>query len=148
KLAAPRSRPGTVPRADVVERLGTSPAPFASVIAPAGYGKTTVVGQWAEIDSRPFAWVSLDRRDDDVVVFLRNLAAAIHRVHPITPEALAALAGRHGGSGWATSVRYVGAALARLSPPLVLALDDLQSVSNPSCMDALAALVEYVPADS
>jgi LuxR family maltose regulon positive regulatory protein len=148
KLAPPRSRPGTVAKAEVVARLSTSPARFASVIAPAGYGKTTLMGQWAEVDQRPFAWVSLDRRDDDVVVFLRNLAAAIHRVHPVAPEVLAALAGRHGGSGWATSVGYVGAALARPKRPLVLALDDLHTVSNPSCMDALAALLEYVPATS
>jgi LuxR family maltose regulon positive regulatory protein len=147
-LAPPLSRPGTVAKAEVVARLSTSPARFASVIAPAGYGKTTLMGQWAEADPRPFAWVSLDQRDDDVVVFLRYLAAAIHRVHPVPPEDLAALAGRHGGSGWATSVRYVGAALARSDHPLVLALDDLHALSNPSCMDALAALMEYVPANS
>jgi LuxR family maltose regulon positive regulatory protein len=147
-LAAPLSRPDTVAKAEVVGRLSTSPARFASVIAPAGYGKTTLMGQWAEVDPRPFAWVSLDPRDDDVVLFLRYLAAAIHRVHPVEPEILAALGGRHGGSGWATSVRYVGAALARSDHSLVLALDDLHAVSNPSCMDALAALLEYVPANS
>jgi LuxR family maltose regulon positive regulatory protein len=118
------------------------------VIAPAGYGKTTVVGLWAEADPRPFAWVSVDRRDDDVVVFLRYLAAAIHRIHPLPPEALAALARRPGESSWATSVPHVGAALARFDHPLVLAIDDLHAVSNPSCMDALAALLEYVPANS
>jgi LuxR family transcriptional regulator, maltose regulon positive regulatory protein len=148
KLAAPVSRPGTVARAKLVARLSASPAPFASVIAPAGYGKTTLVGQWAEVDPRPFAWVSLDRRDDDVVVFLRYLAAAIHRVHPLPPEAHAALAGRPRGSGWGIGVRHVGTALARSDHPLVLVLDDLHAVSNPSCMDALAALLEYVPANS
>jgi LuxR family maltose regulon positive regulatory protein len=145
KLAAPVSRPGSVARAKVVASLSASPAPFASVIAPAGYGKTTVVGQWSEVDPRPFAWVSLDRRDDDVVVLLRHLAAAIHRVHPVPPEALVALARR---PGWATGVHCVGAALGRSDHPLVLALDDLHAVSNPTCMDALAALLAYVPADS
>jgi LuxR family transcriptional regulator, maltose regulon positive regulatory protein len=148
KLAAPPARPGTVAKGEVVARLSNSRARFASVVAPAGYGKTTLMGLWAEADPRPFAWVSLDRGDDDDVVFLRYLAAAIHRVHPIEPTALTALARRPGGFGWATSVAYIGAALARPDCPLVLALDDLHLVSNPSCKDALAALLKYVPANS
>ena len=148
KLAAPPARPGTVARAEAVARLSDSRARFATVVAPAGYGKTTLMGLWAEADPRPFAWVSLDRGDDDVVVFLRYLVAAIHRVHPIAPTALAALMRRPGGLGWPTSVAYVGAALARPDCPLVLALDDLHAVSNRSCMDALAALLKYVPANT
>ena len=38
-----------------------------SVVAPAGYGKTTLLAHWAEADPRPFAWVALDGRDDDPV---------------------------------------------------------------------------------
>jgi LuxR family maltose regulon positive regulatory protein len=148
KLAAPPTRPGTVARAEAVARLSDSRARFATVVAPAGYGKSTLMGLWAEADPRPFAWVSLDRGDDDVVVFLRYLAAAIHHVDPLPPEALSALTRRLGGSSWATSVACVGEALARTRHPLVLALDDLHAVSNPSCIDALAALLKYVPAGS
>jgi LuxR family transcriptional regulator, maltose regulon positive regulatory protein len=43
KLAAPQIRPDTVAKADVIAQLGSSPAPFASVVAPAGYGKTTLL---------------------------------------------------------------------------------------------------------
>ena len=39
-------------------------------MAPAGYGKTTLLGQWAAKDARPFAWVSLDDADNDPVVVL------------------------------------------------------------------------------
>ena len=45
-------------------------------------------------------------------------------------------------------VPRVGSALANLERPLVLVLDDLQAVANPACLDALAALVGYVPAGS
>ena len=148
KLAAPFTRPSAVAKADVVARLSRSPAPFVSVVAPAGYGKTTLLAQWDDADARPFAWVALDERDDDVTVFLRYLAAAIHRVYPMPAEALAALSGRVRGSGWAQSIHYVGGALARPDQPLVLALDDLHHVSNPSCTDVRAALVDYVPSDS
>jgi LuxR family transcriptional regulator, maltose regulon positive regulatory protein len=147
KLGAPLSRAGTVAKSDVIEGLCTSPLPLVTVIAPAGYGKTTLLAKWAEADSRPFAWVALDGRHDDAVVFLRYVAAAIHGVEPFSPEVLDALSGP-GGSTWSTRVPPVGTALAALERPLVLVLDDLHAVANPSSLDVLAALFEYVPAGS
>jgi LuxR family transcriptional regulator, maltose regulon positive regulatory protein len=61
KLGAPTIRPGTVAKQDVIERLRASRLPFATVIAPAGYGKTTLLAEWSERDPRPFAWVALGR---------------------------------------------------------------------------------------
>jgi LuxR family transcriptional regulator, maltose regulon positive regulatory protein len=147
KLAGPSARPGTVAKADAIARLCTSVAPFATVVAPAGYGKTTLLAKWAEADPRPFAWVALDGRDDDALVFMRYIAAAIHRVEPIPPEALEALSGP-AESIWSKRVPRLGSALAALESPLVLVLDDLHTVANPSCLDVLAALFEYVPAGS
>jgi LuxR family transcriptional regulator, maltose regulon positive regulatory protein len=114
------------------------------VIAPAGYGKTTLLAAWAEMDPRPFAWVSLDGLDDDDVLFLRYIAAAMHRVQPVAPEVFAALAGP-GASIWPTGIPRVGSALAALERPMVLVLDDLHAVKNPFCLDALITLCEYVP---
>src|SRR5512132_3667579 len=147
KLAAPSARPGTVAKADAIARLCASTLPFATVVAPAGYGKTTLLAKWAEADPRPFAWVALDARDDDAVVFLRYIVAAIHGVEPVAAEVFAALSGP-GGSNWSKRVPRVGSALGALERPLVLVLDDLHAVANPSCLDVLAALVEYVPAGS
>jgi LuxR family transcriptional regulator, maltose regulon positive regulatory protein len=147
KLGAPSIRPGTVAKTDVIERLRASRLPFVTVIAPAGYGKTTLLAGWAEKDPRPFAWVALDGRDNHGVPFLRYIAAAIHRVEPLAPEVFAALAGP-GASIWPTGIPRVGAALAALQRPLVLVLDDLHAVENPSCLDVLAALCDYVPSGS
>jgi LuxR family maltose regulon positive regulatory protein len=123
KLFAPSIRPGTVAKQDVIARLRASRQPFATMIAPAGYGKTTLLARWAELDPRPFAWVALDRRDDDGVPFLRYIAAAMHRVEPVAPEVFDALAGP-GASIWSTGVPRVGSALATRERPLVLVLDD------------------------
>ncbi len=147
KLAAPVTRPGTVAKAELIARLCAARVPFATVVAPAGYGKTTLLARWAEADPRPFAWVSLDGRDDDAIVFLRYITAAIHRVEQVTPEVLDALSGP-GGSSWSKHVPRVGSALAALQRPLVLVLDDLHAVANPTCLDALAELFQYVPAGS
>ncbi len=147
KLAPPLARPGTAAKADVIARLSSSPAPAVTVVAPAGYGKTTLLSWWAEADPRRFAWVALDGSDDDAVVFLRYIAAAIHRVEPVPVDVFHALSGP-GGSTWSKRVPPVGGALAALEQPLVLVLDDLHAVRNPSCLDALAALLGYLPAGS
>ena len=147
KLSSPSDRPGTLAKPDAIERLCASTLPFAAIVAPAGYGKTTLLAKWADADPRPFAWVALDGRDDDALVFLRYIAAAIHRVEPIPPEAFEALSGPS-DSIWSKRVPRLGSALAALDHPLVLVLDDLHAVANPSCLDVLAALCEYVPDSS
>lgn len=147
KLAVPSTRPGAVAKTAVIARLRTSRAPFAAVVAPAGYGKTTLLTHWAATDPRPFAWVTLDERDVDAVMFLRYIAAAIHGVEPVAPAVFDALAGR-AASIWSTRVPSLGAALAALERPLVLVLDDLHAVGNPACVDVIVALLGYVPSGS
>jgi LuxR family maltose regulon positive regulatory protein len=147
KLAAPRIRSGTVAKEGLIARLCGSSSPFTVVVAPAGYGKTTLLARWEEADPRPFAWVALDARDADPIVLLRYIAAAIHRIEPLRPEVLDALRGP-GGSARALRVNAVASALASFDRPLVLVLDDLHAVANPSCLDVLAELFQYVPAGS
>src|SRR5215472_14786316 len=66
KLHPPSVRPGTVDRSPLVERLAQGgPHPVISVAAPAGYGKKTLLAQWAERDGRAFAWVSVGEGDND-----------------------------------------------------------------------------------
>ena len=61
----------TVSRTALVNRLrANNSVPVVSVAAPAGYGKTTLMAQWAARDHRPFAWVSIDARDEDLVPIL------------------------------------------------------------------------------
>ena len=57
KLHPPPARPGMVPRTGLVERLLASDAvPVVCVVAPAGYGKTTLLAQWAERTARRVGW--------------------------------------------------------------------------------------------
>ena len=66
KLHPPPARPGIVARIGLVERLLASDGvPVVGVVAPAGYGKTTLLAQWAERTARRVGWVSVDPRDND-----------------------------------------------------------------------------------
>ena len=64
------------------------------VSAPAGYGKSTLVAQWSELDPRPSLWVQLGPRDNDPVVLLARVVAALERTGPVCAELLEELSGR------------------------------------------------------
>jgi hypothetical protein len=93
KTRVPAAPPGSVSRTALVNRLRAAGTfPLVLVSAPAGYGKTTLLSQWAARDVRPFAWVSVDEGDDDPATLLRLLAAALDRVEPLPESALEPLA--------------------------------------------------------
>ena len=147
KLAPPVLHAETVVKSELIDRLRASQRPVVSVVAPAGFGKTTLLAHWAQADSRPFATVSLDERDNDPIVLLRYIAVALDRTEPISPSVLEALFGS-GRSVWGTCVPRVSAALAAVTKPLVLVLEDLHFVNDSTCLDAVTALLEHVPEGS
>jgi LuxR family maltose regulon positive regulatory protein len=147
KLAPPAFRAEMVAKTELIDRVCASATRAVSVVAPAGFGKTTLLAQWAEQDPRPFATVSLDERDNDVVVLLRYVAAALNRVERVSPSVFEALSGP-GRSVWSTCIPRVSAALSAVTNPVVLVLDDLHFVSDPTCLDAVAALLGCVPEGS
>src|SRR5215471_21624089 len=83
KLHIPRGRDGLVPRPRLVERLtGALAGELTVVCAPAGFGKTVVLADWARRSGRPVAWLSLDTGDNDPVRFWRHVAAALDLARP------------------------------------------------------------------
>ena len=61
KLALPRPQPGSVSRVDLIATARASSCRVVGVTAPAGYGKSTLLAEWAERDDRRVACVSLAR---------------------------------------------------------------------------------------
>ena len=147
KLRRPWVRPGIVSRAALVDRLLASHhVPVVSVVAPAGYGKTTLLSQWAEQRGRT-AWVSLDERNNDPEILLGCAAAALDRVEPIDPELLRTR-WLGGPSIAATAVTRLAGAMSAMTEPVALVLDHLELVSNQDCRDAVAELALHLPAGS
>jgi LuxR family maltose regulon positive regulatory protein len=148
KLHPPSPRPGIVPRTALVERLlASQAAPFVCVVAAAGYGKTTLLGQWAERTGLPVAWVSVDRHDNDPVVLLTYLAAGLDRAEPIDPEVFQALAAPS-VSVAATVVPRFASAVSAMTEPVAVVLDHLELLDNRECLDAVAELAMRLPAGS
>jgi hypothetical protein len=93
KLHPPWLRPGMVARTALVDRLLTaSGGAVACVVAPPGYGKTTLLAQWAQRKGGRVGWVTVDPHDNDPAVLLTYLAAALDRVASIEPETFKILA--------------------------------------------------------
>ena len=147
KLRRPPLRPGTVCRLPLVRRLMRDAGPVVSVAAPAGYGKTTLLAQWAEDEGRAFAWVSLDEHDNDPRVLLTYVAQALDAVQPVGGRVLEALASPV-SSVPGSVVPRLGAAFASMTTPVVLVLDDVHVLEDRVCQAAVSVLADHVPKGS
>jgi len=148
KLHRPPTRLGTIRRALLIKQLvEDNPSPIVSVVAPPGYGKTTLLSQWAEASGQAFAWVSVDQGDNDPKVLLTYVAEALDEVEPIDGGVFDALASPT-GSVLGSVVPRLGSALWSMSAPVVLVLDDVHLLDNRECLAALSALAEHVPRGS
>jgi LuxR family transcriptional regulator, maltose regulon positive regulatory protein len=148
KLTPAPTRPGLVPRVQLLDRLeATAGTPVVAICAPAGYGKTVLAAEWAERDRRPFVWLSVDPQDNDPAVLLTYLAVGLDRVEPIDPAVFSVLASRGASVGRSVLPR-LGAALAGKALPVVVVLDDVHLLGDQQGLDALAVLVDHLPPGS
>ena len=147
KLRSPHARPGIVPRPALVELLAAQTVPLICVAAPPGYGKTTLLAQWSAHKGHRVGWVSVDQNDNDPVVLLAYIAVALDRVEPIDPGVFQALAWP-GVSVVATVVPRLVSAVAAMTQPVALVLDQVELLENRECLDAVAELALRLPAGS
>jgi hypothetical protein len=113
KLRRPAVRPGTVRRSALIDRLARDDSrPIVSVVAPAGYGKTTLLTQWAERDGRAFAeWYrTYGGTRPDLTRALefhdRWLPGTMRRVSDITRPCMPQCMMLRGPGDWAVPPRY------------------------------------------
>jgi LuxR family maltose regulon positive regulatory protein len=124
-------RVGSVVRSALVNRLRASDAPLVVVRAPAGYGKTTVLAQWAGRDVRPFALLTVDEQDNDPAVLARRLGLALRTL----PRGVIPARARSSSPS-----ALFGAA----RQPVVLVLDDIHALRSRGSLAEVASLVAHV----
>jgi LuxR family maltose regulon positive regulatory protein len=133
-------RAGLVPRQRLVRRLmDARELPVALVIAPAGYGKTTVLSEWEACDGRPFAWVKLDAEDNDPLTLLSAIVLALDSVEPVGWDVREPLASE-GSDGTTVALRRLVRSLGRRERPAVLVLDDLQVIRTRESRQVVTAI--------
>jgi LuxR family transcriptional regulator, maltose regulon positive regulatory protein len=149
KLHPPVARVEWLPRQELVSQLIASPAKLVLVEAPAGFGKTTVIAQWwsSPAEQRSFAWLSLDRGDDDPGRLWWHIACALYRACPALDgagvlRALRAQAPDIDG----TVLPMLINALAALPDEVVLVLDDFHLIREQACLEQVASFLVHLPA--
>jgi LuxR family maltose regulon positive regulatory protein len=147
KFAAPQPHPGAVSRARLVATARSSDCRLVTVTAPAGYGKSTFLAEWAAAEDRRVAWVSLDRLDDDPAILLVSLASAYYRAGLGSADLVADMGGP-GVSVLGRAVPQLASALRTSSVPFVLMLDDVHALQSPACHDVLGVLIAAIPPGS
>ena len=144
-------RPEQLVRRGLLEHLHNALDCKLSVVsAPTGYGKTTLLAHWRQVEEPevPFAWVSLDEQDNDPIRLWRHIVEALHRAEPEEEDFGAdVLVGMS-----AVGQRFVGITLptlineiAELSHRVVLVLDDYQFVTEGDSHESVAFFVEHLP---
>ena len=148
KLRPPPVRSGTIRRSSLIERLARDDScPIVSVVAPPGYGKTTLLSHWAERSGQAFAWISVDDQDNDPRVLLSYVAKALDEVQPVGGRVFEALASPVSSAPGSVMPR-LGSAFWSMTAPTVLVLDDVHLLHNRECRDALSVLADHVPGGS
>lgn len=153
KLFMPRSRPDTVERPRLIERLHQSILPDGAILpkltlitAPAGYGKTTLATQWINQLNSPIAWLSLDANDNDLARWMAYLFAAIATVQEeIGETALSRLTTTYLYNEPEAILTALLNDIAVCPETVILALDDYHLIHNDQIHQLLAFILQHAP---
>jgi LuxR family maltose regulon positive regulatory protein len=147
KQLIPPVRPGAVPRPALEQRLRAADTRLTIVVAPAGWGKTSLLSSWASNPGERVrvAWVSLDDSDDEPTRFWTYVLTALRGASDeVSPAALDALAPA-GADPVDLALPILLNELAASSIPHVLVLDDFHVLGNARIHEGVEFLVAYLP---
>ncbi|HEY7131110.1 MAG TPA: LuxR C-terminal-related transcriptional regulator [Candidatus Limnocylindrales bacterium] len=145
KLHLPRLRPGHVRRPRLIDALdAASDRSLIVVCAPAGFGKTALLAEWAGRHRDTAAWLSVDPEDNDPVRFWRHVAATIDRVRPGTARELEPPPAAESASLEPVVARLINA-LATDTRKVTLVLDDFDAIEDDAVRGSLVFLLDHRP---
>ena len=146
KLYIPPMRPELVPRPRLIERLNARVhRKLTLVSAPPGFGKTTLLAEWAGLCGRPVAWVSLDEGDNDPARFLAYLIAALQRVEESIGEGVLDMAASPHPPSMEDLVAMLINQAVTVSFAPILILDDYHLIGARPIHEALSFLLDHLP---
>lgn len=133
---------GFFERPRLLEALATAREPVIELRAPAGYGKSVLLAQWALNDPRPFASISLGARHEDPAAFLAAVIEALDSVEPVDAELSALLQVPELNLPLAED--RLGRELEGRQVPMVLVVDELENVTGEETHRLLSAIARTI----
>jgi len=147
KLRTPSINKNTVSREKIMEKLQHIPEyKFISVVAPAGYGKTTAILDWLGKCGLPAAWLSLDANDNSPIVFWRYICAALDGIAAGISKDMEYVFSSRDLMNANMHISILLDRLSEVNSDFLLVLDDLHLISNPDVMQDLSFFIDYLPA--
>jgi LuxR family maltose regulon positive regulatory protein len=129
---------------DQLSRLGVTHR-LVLVTAPADSLRSAVLGRWAQVDKRPFVWVSLRPEHNQEARFLTDLGRAVSKVNAYMGEAFLEHLGQNGEvQAQAAVIEFINTA-SRIGIDFVLVLDAYQNIHSPAVHTAVQQLLDYPP---
>lgn len=145
KLHAPVRPHGTIERPRLVRLLADPDGPpIVAVVAPPGYGKSTLLAAWLAADPRPAAWLTLDELDNDPATLVTYLATTLSRIGPMDPALLSGLPDP-GDPFLGTIVPRIARAIHDWRRPFVLVVDDAHRIVDRAALDVITTLLHNLP---
>jgi len=144
KLQRPRVGQELVYRSRLLEQLA-APAALTLVIAPAGYGKTTLLTTWLTTCTMLSAWLSLDAQDSDLITFATNLVAAVQTLFPAAGAETVDLLRGVTRPPLAAITSSLLNACESVEQEFILVLDDYHVIHDNAVHELIAELAQYSP---
>lgn len=146
KLHIPTSRNALIHRARLIEKLNAGLHRKLTVVsAPAGFGKTTLLGDWVSHCQRPVAWLSLSESDKEPVQFLSYLVAALQTVDSTIGHLVVEALKASQLPAIESLLSPLLNEIASVSDAFLLVLDDYHLVDSEPIEQAILFLLEHLP---
>jgi LuxR family maltose regulon positive regulatory protein len=149
KISVPPARLNMVTRPRLTQLMNSAVrGTLTLIVAPAGWGKTTLLSAWHSDVSRsawPLAWVSLDAGDNDPIRFWTYVISALNTLHAGVGETPLALIYASSSPPIEDVLTSLLNALIQFTTEIVLVLDDYHLIEAEPIHDALTYLVEHLP---
>lgn len=145
KFYTPSIRPNLVARPRLIERMNIAEhVKLTLVSAPAGYGKSTLAGEWVNQKGIPAAWLTLDKNDNNLNRLITYIIAAIRTVFPDFGEMTLAALQMDQPLAPNTILTSLINEINRTSNQLMLVLDDYHNITDHQVHEAISYLLDFL----
>jgi LuxR family maltose regulon positive regulatory protein len=134
-----------VPRPHLVARVEAGAQGKLTVVsAPAGWGKSTLLAEWANQTSMKVAWVSLEEGDNDPLRFFRVVAAAIDHIYPMQMDDILTMLRSPGNESDTLIDLAILSRLEELPDSTAIILDDFHLLTGPEQLRSLGHVLDVM----
>lgn len=148
KLYVPKLRSRVVVRPKLVDQINNNvDCKLTLISAPTGFGKSTLISEWASNSDYPFAWISLEEKDNDLIRFLSYFIAALQTIETDLCQGILGMFYSVEAIGMDSLLTAIVNEIEALSTSFVFVLDDYHLINNQEINDLLSFLLNHLPSN-